>query len=554
MKATETDTGHVGLGNGKHLVDVGAPISVSQILTIESIKNKKTDMHKWTTTSLIPDKIGLTERSLRGIKWNYLGVVGRIIAQLLVQIALARMLGPDTFGIFATCALIVGLSLICIDMGLGSAVVQTKDLDDAQISNAFTMIVIAGAIGSLSLFLMAGPIASFFNSAPLKLVLQIMAPVLTIQALAVIPQALLSRDFAFKIIQIGQLLSYIISYALIGIGLAWYGAGVWSLVAAWYMQSALTFLIFFWKRPHSVKPLFINSNNKIRKFGIKILFTNIVNWITENLDSLIIGKVLGATALGLYSVSYNLVRTPANHLVTSLQAVLFPASSRAQDNLSGLQRAYLSVIAGITLIAFPVFITTAILSITIIETLFGDRWAAAATITVPLALAMAAHPMMAVAGPMLAGKGQPGTELKIQFWVALIFISMLLVASRISILAVAWTVFAIYVLRAAWITSALLKSFNIHFFRLLKALQGGILVTSVIAPIIFIIDRLMMSIGQAAGYRLLEEIIASSLIALFLLFTVPRHILSSELKIIIENIASRSKFFNESFLMRRIRV
>lgn len=528
------------------------PSNTSTVLAINHTNNK-TERHGVTAMPLTSAKDGLTERSLRGIKWNYLGVAGRIAAQLVAQIALARMLGPDTFGVFATSSLIIGLGSICVEMGLGSAVVQTKIIDDAQIRYAFTIAVTAGAIGSIILFFMAGLIADFFKITQLEIVLQVMSPMFIVGALGIISRALLLREFAFKIIQAGQLFSYIISYLLIGTGLAWYGAGIWSLVAAWYIQCALTNIIYFWQCPHSIKPLLIKHSDQLRNFCIIILLTNIVNWIIENLDNLIIGKMLGATKLGLYSVSYNLVRTPANHLVVSLQTILFPASARAQDNNSGLQRAYLSVIAGVTLIAFPIFITTAVLSSTVIEALFGVRWVAAAPITIPLALAMAVHPMMAVAGPMLAGKGQPGTELKVQFWTALVCIAMLLVTSRISIQAVAWTIFAVYVLRAAWITIAILKTLQVSFRRLFRALQGGILISLFISSMIFLIDKFMRSTGQSVGYILLVEIILALLIALFLVFTIPRQILTSELQLIIDNLARRSSLLNDSFLIHRIR-
>lgn len=517
------------------------------------MSSKKNDVDNSTVAAETLPHEGMADRSLRGIKWNYVGVLGRIVAQLLAQIALARMVGPDAFGIFSASMLTVGIAALCLEMGLGSAIVQAKNIDDSQIRHAFTCVVLSGAAGSIILFLAAGMIANFFETAPLKIVLQVMAPTLLVGSFCIVSQALLQRNFEFKTLQAARLSAYIISHVVIGNVLAWIGAGVWSLVAAWYLQIIVSSAIFFWKMPHPVAPIFFRAEKSIRHFGTRIVFTNIINWVSENLDKVIIGKGLGSNSLGLYSVPYNLVRAPANHLVMSLQTVLLPASAYAQNNVRSLQLAYLSVVAAVTLVAFPTFIAAATISETLIEALFGHHWAGAAALTIPLALAMPAHSLMALAGPMLAGKGEPGIELKVQFWTALLFIAALLVTARQSVEAVAWTVFSVYLIRSVWITIAALKIFKIPFIDLFRALQGACLLTLALVPALFVLDRFMTFFAQPAGYRLLLEIILGVAIAVTMLFAIPHRILSVELKIIVNKLASQSIFLNDSFLLRRIR-
>jgi O-antigen/teichoic acid export membrane protein len=278
-----------------------------------------------------------------------------------------------------------------------------------------------------------------------------------------------------------------------------------------------------------------------------------MNWTIENFDRLIIGKVIGAFGLGLYSVSYNLVRTPANHLVTSIQTVLFPAASRAQDDLVRLKRAYLSVVAAITVTTLPMFSTIALVSETLVSAMFGAAWSGAAPLITPLALAMAAHSLMAVAGPILAGRGQPGVELKIQFWTAIVFAVVLYKASELSIGAAAWTVAVVYLFRALWMTISLLGSLDISFSEFLKAARGAVLLTTIVAPATFLLDFNLPLETMSPTHRLALDMAFSVLLCAVSLYSMPRYILSSDLNVLINRIGSSSQFYKSFFLFKRIR-
>jgi lipopolysaccharide exporter len=498
-------------------------------------------------------KLDLTDQSLHGIKWNYIGVAGRVLAQVLTQITLARLLGPETLGIFATCFLVVGLFYILVDLGLGAAIIQAKTIQKTDIRFSFTLLITSGIIATLFLFFAADTISDFFKNKSLSIVLQAMAPSILLSALVTIPLALLRRQFSYKTVLIGDLSSYIISYAFVGNFLAWYGFGIWALVAAIYVQTILTCAYYTWMRPYNAYPTLQSDGVDLQFFGLKILLTNLMNWIIENFDRLIIGKVIGAHALGLYSVSYNLVRTPANHLITSIQSVLFPAASRAQDDLSRLKRAYLSVVAAIAVATLPTFFTVAVVSVTLVNAIFGAAWSEAAPLIKPLALAMAAHSLMAVAGPILAGRGQPGVELKIQFWTAILFAVVLYKASQLSIVIAAWTVAAVYLFRAIWMTTSLLRSLNISIYEFSKALRGAILLTIIVAPATFLLDLSLSSEVILPIYRLALDMTFSFFLCAASLYLMPRYILSTDLSLLINRIGANSKFYNNLFLFNRIR-
>lgn len=498
----------------------------------------------------MPHTPSVTDRSLSAVKWNYVGVVARIVSQLVVQIALARLLGPETFGLFGFAFIMVGIGNILVEMGLGSALVQKKHLTDEDIRFTFTWVVIA-ALGMTALvFLLSETISSFFDDPRAVEVLRGLSLVFIFQAFGVVPMSLLKRELAFKAIQGVQIVSYLIGFLIVGVSAALYGAGVWSLVAAWIVQTLSAALILNVIKRHGMKPLFYLSDKQLQHFGVRVLFTNITNWVIENVDNLLVGKFFGATALGLYSVSYNLVRAPTNHLVVTLQTVLFPASARSQDNQANLRRAYLTAVAGAALIAVPVFAGVAVVSDTVVEALFGTKWTSAAPVLLPLSLAMILHALMAVAGPVLWGKGAAGTELKVQFWVALTLVMALLLAAMDSMVVMAWTVCAIYAMRLVGMTIVLMLSIHLSLWPLLRALRGGLFAGAVVVATLVSFDVAFRSI--AAESRLALEVGAAGLVLILFVMALPRWALSAELLWVIQRLLTSKPRLANSALLRRL--
>lgn len=478
--------------------------------------------------------LNITDRSLAAVKWSYLGVVARIVTQLVVQIALARLLGPEVFGLFAAALLVLGIGGIVVEMGLGSALIQKRDLTESDVRFAFTWVLLASFAMAVAVFLLSGYFADFFDDSRIADVLRGLTPAFIIQALGIVPVSLLKRELAFKAVQGVLITSYLGGYLIIGVGAALLGAGVWSLVAAWIAQNTLATISLLAIRRHSAKPLFRDRSSLFKGFGSRVLLTNLLNWIIENVDNLLVGRFFGPTALGLYSVSYNLVRNPANHLVVTLQTVLFPVSARAQDNLDGLRRAYLTVLAGVALIAFPLFTGVAAVAGTVVEALFGSQWIESVPILMPLSIAMIVHAAMAISGPILWGMGAAGTELKVQAVIGVIFVATLFMASRISLQMMAWAVCFVYCLRWVGMTATLLRKLHIPVRAGLSSLRGAILASLITTSLLLISDHIFSELAPFT--RLAIDIVLSGIVLLMFVYKMPNFALSVELAQILHGI------------------
>jgi len=481
----------------------------------------------------------LAERTIAAAGWNYLGTAARVIGQLITQILLARLVGPQAFGIIALAILPVLLSCIVVDLGLGAALVQQRNPSQADIQAVWARTTFTGLIVTAILYLGAQPLSILLGNPQTTAAIRCLSPVALLYGITVVPLAILRRQLDMKWIQFSQLGAYLTGFMGVGVISAWSGAGVWALVAAWITYYAVAFVLtlHFSKLRVRFKSPFHGAEH-LNDFGKRIMFTNLFNWTVENLDNFAVGRFFGAQALGIYSVSYNLTRTPANHIVTNLQSALFPASARMQDNTANLQRGYLSVVSAVSLLAIPVFLSMAVVSQTLILALFGAKWQGATGVIVPLSIAMIFHVIMAVSGPILAGKGSPEIEFHVQLWTGLLFIGILIAAAKSSVLVIAWGVLAIYIIRMIWMTTALLRSLMIKSTSFFKILYGPVLLGVVVAGTIWTFDNSGLMLNHSA--RLALEVIMSGLVMLIMLMWKPNYFISDELRgVLIQVIGTR---------------
>lgn len=441
-------------------------------------------------------------KSVEALKWNYLGAAGRVLVQLVAQIVLARLLGPEPFGSFATVVLLMGIGNLIAEAGLSSSLIREKVVSDNTLRFTFTWLLIAGSAVAVLACALAGWFAGFFGDQQLTGIVLAMAPSFLFQALGLVSLSLLRRTLQYRYIQLTQLLAYSVGFALIGIPCAMAGLEVWSLVIAWNVQCALGSILLYARTGHPIRPLLVLTDYGLVKYGITILGTNIANWTAENLDNVAVATLFGSRSIGLYSMSYNLVRTPTNHLVASLQQVLFPASAQASREGHDVGRAYLGVLSAVALVFLPGFVSVAMLSEATILTLYGRGWLDAASLLTPLALAMPFHAIMAVGGPVLWGLGRAGLELKVQSWIACLFLLVLLLAARYSVEVIAWGVLAVYVLRALWLTSLVAKTAGIRSGQLFSAVKGGFILAIVNATVMMVLSNALESYHFSAPLSL----------------------------------------------------
>jgi O-antigen/teichoic acid export membrane protein len=296
------------------------------------------------------------------------------ILQFVVLIVLARLLDPESFGVISAALVIITFVLILSSLGFGPALVQKKHISDEEIGTSYTVSLFLALVFGGAVYFSAPYTASFFNMNELIPVLQVLAFSLLFNSVGIVAESLIQRELQFRILVRIQIISYV-SYGLVGVVLALLGAGVWALVFAYFSQIFVRSILSLQLQPYKVRFSFdFTSLKNLFHFSFGYSLAKISAELSTQGDNLVVGRFLGAEALGFYSRAYQLMVMPANLIGQVLEKVLFPAMSKIQDNHAKLAQVYTEGMRLMTIIILPSSIFLIMNAENIILLLFGEQW------------------------------------------------------------------------------------------------------------------------------------------------------------------------------------
>jgi PST family polysaccharide transporter len=471
---------------------------------------------------------GLAGRSLGALKWNYLGTGIKVLSQLVIGIVLARLLGPEPFGLIALAWLMLGLGNLIADSGLGVALIQKQQISSRDIRYVFTLQMLAGTALALLGFALSPMIAGFFSRPDATDILRWMSALFLLQAFGQTATALLRRDLNHKKVQLIQVTSYLVAYLMLGVPLAYAGLGVWSLVIAQLTQTTLQTLAAYLCVRHSLVPAFQADQPGLLRFGSKVLGSNLTSWGISYFDSAIIGRMLGMTDLGLYNRSMNLLASPMNAVVSTLQGVLLPLYSRLQGRRDEARDTYLATLCLVSIMLAPMFSAIAVMPETVVLGIYGQGWQLASMLIAPLALAMPVNAALALGGPLMQGLGNAGMEAVSQGVGFAVLVVAVMVAASHSLAAVAWAVLAVYCLRAWLVTRLAAGLVGIPASSIFRALAGPLLLALLAAASAYVLDTMLHDWISPPGTRLLLALSISAFVVLAAILGAGRWLLCRE--------------------------
>lgn len=316
----------------------------------------------------------IKEKAVKGSLWTLLERFGFLSIQFLSHLVLARILMPDDFGTVGILLIFTNLSMVFIDSGLATALIQKKDstnLDNASVFYTnFAIAIIVYAI----VFFMAPYISRYFNNPNVTFYLRVIELMVVVDAFCAIQNTLLVKQMKFKEIAKLKIIAVLIS-ASSAIICALCGLGIWSLVIQYLTFSvARSIMLCHYSRWKPVLQYSLTSMKQLWGFGIKLLGASLLSELYINLQSAIIGKRFTAADLGYYTQAKQLQRVPEQAISAMINNVSLPAYAQLQDE-KGRFKAMLQ--QNIRLIAFlntPVMVCLAILAEPLIVFLYTSKW------------------------------------------------------------------------------------------------------------------------------------------------------------------------------------
>jgi len=356
---------------------------------------------------------------------------------MVFTVILARLLLPRDFGLLAMAALVATFLRIFASLGLGQRIVQRRDIDEEYLSTVFWLNLAAGAVLCLITAAFGRVIAGVMREPIVGVLVLVLSLRFLLAGWAAVQNAMLSRRMNYRVLALISLQAPIIG-GLIGVGMAYAGAGVWSLVGQSLGEFVATPILLYRATRWLPKPRFSWSKfMDAWSFGAPMVASRLLHYAVRNVDNLLIGRYLGSAALGFYALGYNVFLTPLSDIGVLVNRVMFSALSRLQDDNERLKRGFLMATQYVTLIALPMMVGIALVAPVFVEVVFGAKWLPTAPVISILALAGFFQLMTTVGPSGLQAAGRP--ELHLRFWILslLVYLPAFIVGLRFGIVGVA---------------------------------------------------------------------------------------------------------------------
>jgi O-antigen/teichoic acid export membrane protein len=334
---------------------------------------------------VVRESPNLKTRVASGAAWS---AIARLSIQFffLASVAvLARKLNPQAYGLMNMTQIAVGLVALFRDIGIGSAVIQKRDINNRLLSSLFWIAAALGLFATSICIAIAPLVAMFYKQPMVAPMLRVLALSFLISSVTTVHEGMLNRQMAFRklaIVEIAAAFCALISAIIF----AYSGFGVWSLVASSLTTSLVStagyLLAYRWLPAIHFS---WQESRTVTGFGMNLSGFNLFNYFSRNADNMLVGRYLGSGPLGFYQFAYSIMLYPVQNVAQLLGRVLFPAFSEIQHDRSRFRNAYVRSSVIIAAISFPMMAGVAAVAKPLVTVWMGPKWAPVATLIMILA-------------------------------------------------------------------------------------------------------------------------------------------------------------------------
>ena len=349
---------------------------------------------------------GFATRTMVGLFWLAVSSGALVVAELIAILALARLLSPEAFGLYAAALMVVRIAQSFLGFGLSAAIVQRQVLEERHVRTGFTLSLLLCATAAALLWVGAPAIAQLLRLDELAQVIRVACIVPLFQGAASVAGSLAHRELSFKWLAVVDSSSFVCGFVIAGPLLAWFGFGVWALVGAYGSQHFVRATLLLIGQPHAKRPMLdLRTGAELLNYGGGWMLGHTFNYLADHSHKLVVGRFLGAEALGVFTLATQLTSTAAVVLGKTLDRVLFPSMSLVQDEKPRLCRAYRGSIAACALVMLPGSILLAIVADELVLVTLGDAWQKVTTPLQILAFGMPFRASFAVSNAVVRASG-----------------------------------------------------------------------------------------------------------------------------------------------------
>lgn len=312
--------------------------------------------------------------ALSSLLWKMMERGGRAVVELVVQIVMARLLAPGQFGALAIMLVFVNLGNVIVQSGLNTALIQSPYVDDDDYSTVFWMSLIISIALYMVIFMSAPLIANFYGMAEIVWPLRGLSSIFIINALNAVQVAKVTRDLQMRKVFNATLVSVLVS-AILGIGAAVKGLGLWALVVQQVVYQLTSCFVLFIQVDWRPRLVFKTKRaQSLFSFGWRLLASGLLDQGYGSLSDLIIGKRFSSVSLGLVSQGKKYPNAVGSLLDGTIQPVMLSAISRVQTDLNAVKRVVRRALKTSTYLIAPSMTLFACIAPSMVPLLLGNQW------------------------------------------------------------------------------------------------------------------------------------------------------------------------------------
>lgn len=346
-----------------------------------------------------------------GILWSVVQSWGGKLITFATSIILARLLGPEQYGIVGVAFLILTFIPMIADFGFGVAIIQKKNISDQDLNFPFYISLVLGIILLFILLFFSSYIEHYLKAPGLSNYLYAIAGISLVTIPSCFQESVYVRNMLFKPLAFRRLVVDL-GAGIIAVILAFQGFGVWSLIIQAAISAVLGF-IWLWAKPQWLPTIAISTNafNSLLKVGLPIFLERIREFFSTKIVDFMIVSMLGLAAYGIYVVASRLYTILMQLLHGAMFNALLTSLSKISDDLARIRSIYIKTIGFCSTITSPFFVLLAAISPEVMDVLFGTKWVGIDKVSVPLMLMGAVHTIQHVNGAFLTSIAKSGLTL-----------------------------------------------------------------------------------------------------------------------------------------------
>lgn len=419
----------------------------------------------------------LEHKVVSGVVWSFAEKFLTMLVQMVVSIIVARRLMPEDFGVMAILTFFTSVALTIVDSGFSQTLIRKKEPSESDYRSVFAFNVVVALVLYFVLWALAAPIARFYGHSVISDVAPVLFLLLPINSLCVVQTVMFTREFRFKLLSNIVFAASLIS-GVVAVAMAVVGCGIWALVAQRLLQMGIKAVAFWWvRRWHWRGGVSLSALREMAPFSLRLLATDLIASIYNNVAQLFVGKMYSTASLGYYSQAQKLKDLAVISTVQSVQGVTYPALSKLSTDDEKFSAGYERIVRLLSFVLFPAMLGLVAISSDMFMLLLGEKWMPTVPYFRILALSGMVYPLAMVGYNVLKIKSDGRVVVRLEVVKRVVMTLVLCITIPTGIEAVAWGMTAMAFVEFVLNSGFALRLMSFGIMRLAKALLPSLLLS-----------------------------------------------------------------------------